>query len=71
MVCQFCGRATEIRLGDLAICEECYQAAGSCCPEFGAADLWGARGQEPAADADGSPPREVPPADRSAVGPAR
>jgi len=40
MECKFCGRPTEIVLDDIAICEECYENAGSCCLEFGSADLW-------------------------------
>ena len=46
MECQFCGRPTEIVLGGVPVCEECYQNAGSCCLEFGGEDLWAAR-EEP------------------------
>lgn len=59
MVCRFCGRPTDIRWGGEAVCEQCYQDAGSCCPEFGGADLWRERGADPAAD---EPPPHDPPA---------
>ena len=40
MECSYCGRPTELVIGGLPICEECYQNAGSCCLEFGGDDLW-------------------------------
>jgi 2-amino-4-hydroxy-6-hydroxymethyldihydropteridine diphosphokinase len=38
-VCVRCGVKTENRLGDTWICESCYEARSSCCPEFGVDDL--------------------------------
>ena len=32
---------TESRIGDTWICEPCYAARSSCCPEFGPDDLTG------------------------------
>jgi hypothetical protein len=46
MECRICGRPTEIVLGGVPVCEECYQNAGSCCLEFGGEDLWAER-EEP------------------------
>jgi hypothetical protein len=43
MECRFCGRPTEIVLGGVPVCEECYQNAGSRCLEFGGEDLWAER----------------------------
>ena len=31
--CRFCGAFTSLRLGDVWICESCYQERGSCCTE--------------------------------------
>jgi len=38
--CGSCGRFGALDLGDRQLCEECYRAPGSCCPEFGKDDLW-------------------------------
>ena len=38
--CDRCGGFGAFDLGDRRLCEECYRACGSCCPEFGADDLW-------------------------------
>ncbi len=38
--CEVCGRFGAFSFGDRHICEECYEGCGSCCPEFGADDLW-------------------------------
>lgn len=65
MECQFCGRPTELVVGGMAICEGCYQDAGSCCAEFGGGDLWAERGREPAADR--RPTAEPPPGAGSTV----
>ena len=46
---RFCGRPTEILLAGAPICEQCYENAGSCCPEFGSSDLWAEREHESAA----------------------
>lgn len=32
--CSRCGAATEIRFGEIWICERCYEASSSCCAEF-------------------------------------
>ncbi len=40
MACELCGRPDAIRFGDRFVCPECYENAGSCCPEFGGDDLW-------------------------------
>ena len=38
--CERCGSFGAFDLGDTRLCEDCYRACGSCCPEFGADDLW-------------------------------
>jgi hypothetical protein len=40
MECRFCGRPTALVFQGVPICEQCYEDAGSCCLEFGGADLW-------------------------------
>jgi hypothetical protein len=37
--CMRCGAETDFQVGDIWICESCYQARISCCPEFGPDDL--------------------------------
>lgn len=32
--CTRCGRPTEDKVGEQALCDDCYSLAGSCCPEF-------------------------------------
>ena len=32
--CFSCGAPTDIRLGDVRICERCYEVRSSCCAEF-------------------------------------
>jgi hypothetical protein len=39
-VCEECGATGAVNVGDRWLCENCYVQAGSCCPEFGASDLW-------------------------------
>lgn len=39
MTCIDCGAYVEETIGGIAICDACYAARGSCCPEFGAFDL--------------------------------
>jgi hypothetical protein len=39
-VCEDCGRVGAYRVGDHALCLDCYSNRGSCCPEFGRDDLW-------------------------------
>jgi len=51
-VCDACGRFGAHEFGDERLCAECYEKRGSCCPEFGADDLW--RHRE-------SPPERKPP----------
>lgn len=38
--CERCGAIPALKIGARWICESCYVEAGSCCPEFGADDLW-------------------------------
>jgi hypothetical protein len=38
--CDTCGVFGAFDLGDRSLCEDCYRQCGSCCPEFGAFDLW-------------------------------
>jgi hypothetical protein len=38
--CDTCGVFGAFDLGDRHLCEDCYRQCGSCCPEFGAHDLW-------------------------------
>jgi hypothetical protein len=37
--CIRCGAETDFQVGDIRICESCYQVRSSCCPEFGPDDL--------------------------------
>lgn len=37
--CEFCGVQTTERIGDRVVCADCACEIGSCCPEFGHADL--------------------------------
>ena len=43
IVCDRCGRFGAFDFAGTKLCEECYEVVGSCCPEFGADDLWQAR----------------------------
>jgi len=38
--CERCGSTAAKQCGDHWLCLDCYEVAGSCCLEFGAADLW-------------------------------
>jgi hypothetical protein len=38
--CERCGAPEAMQFGDHWVCEDCYGLRGSCCPEFGADDLW-------------------------------
>ena len=38
--CERCGAPRTVKVGARWLCESCYVEAGSCCPEFGADDLW-------------------------------
>lgn len=38
--CDTCGRFGAVKVGDRALCPDCYAGSGSCCPEFGKDDLW-------------------------------
>ena len=38
--CEVCGQFGAVRVGDRALCQDCYTGSGSCCPEFGKDDLW-------------------------------
>ena len=50
MECSSCGKPTELVVGGIPICEECYENAGSCCLEFGGDDLWQKREEESEGD---------------------
>ena len=39
-VCESCGRFGAFQFGERTLCQDCYTACGSCCPEFGKDDLW-------------------------------
>lgn len=39
-VCERCGKFGAYQFDGATLCADCYQGAGSCCPEFGADDLW-------------------------------
>jgi hypothetical protein len=38
--CGACGRFGAYCFGEERLCADCYEQRGSCCPEFGADDLW-------------------------------
>jgi len=38
--CDTCGKFGAYHVGARTLCGECYEGAGSCCPEFGKDDLW-------------------------------
>ena len=40
VVCDRCGRSGAFVFDGCTLCEDCYEAFGSCCVEFGAEDLW-------------------------------
>ena len=42
-VCERCGKFGAFQFQDSVLCSDCYQGCGSCCPEFGADDLWAER----------------------------
>ena len=46
--CDRCSCFGAFALGERRVCEDCYRASASCCPEFGADDLWSSE--------DGPPP---------------
>lgn len=39
-ICDMCGKFGAFQFSDRTICLDCYESAGSCCPEFGGHDLW-------------------------------
>lgn len=45
--CDRCGKLAVVKVKDEQLCEECYQTAGSCCPEFGGDDLWEVEEKKP------------------------
>jgi hypothetical protein len=55
--CIRCGAETDSQIGEMWICESCYQARSSCCPEFGPDDLTGGHGDE---DTQGGEPAGSP-----------
>ena len=44
--CDRCGKFGAFDLGGRLLCAGCYEEAGACCPEFGAADLWRERDKD-------------------------
>jgi hypothetical protein len=40
VACDECGRFGALHVGERRLCSDCYESAGSCCPEFGKDDLW-------------------------------
>jgi hypothetical protein len=40
LACDRCGRFGAYQFDGERVCAECYELRGSCCPEFGADDLW-------------------------------
>ncbi len=40
IACDHCGRFEACDFDGRKLCRDCYQTCGSCCPEFGADDLW-------------------------------
>jgi hypothetical protein len=38
--CERCGKFGAFDVGERWLCATCYEESGSCCPEFGADDLW-------------------------------
>jgi hypothetical protein len=48
-VCEVCGKFGAFQFGDRHLCAECYQAIGSCCPEFGGYDQWEFEEEKPVA----------------------
>jgi hypothetical protein len=38
--CEICGALGAERMGPRVVCDTCAEEMGSCCPEFGASDLW-------------------------------
>lgn len=57
--CDRCGRFGAYRFDGAQLCAECYEARGSCCPEFGRDDL-SSVDDDPARAPEAPPPR--PPA---------
>jgi hypothetical protein len=39
-VCDRCGKFGAFEFDGATLCQDCFQGCGSCCPEFGADDLW-------------------------------
>jgi hypothetical protein len=42
-VCERCGKFGACEVAGQWLCPACYETSGSCCPEFGADDLWAER----------------------------
>jgi hypothetical protein len=45
-ICEECGRLEASLIAGRWLCDSCYAARGSCCPEFGADDLWSDESRE-------------------------
>ena len=56
VACDVCGRFGAFAIGNRHLCEDCYEAQGSCCMEFGGDDLW--RISEQQEGGEQSPKRE-------------
>lgn len=59
--CDSCGRFGAFEFDGHQLCHECYELRGSCCPEFGAGDLWPADqpAVTPAEPGDDAPPHRA------------
>lgn len=53
--CSGCGQFGAFVFDGALLCADCYEKRGSCCPEFGADDLWPTETVENKPDA--CPPR--------------
>jgi hypothetical protein len=42
--CDECGKYGAFAVSGRFLCADCFQSAGSCCPEFGKDDLWTKQG---------------------------
>lgn len=58
--CETCGRFGAYEFDGTRLCVDCCEKRGSCCPEFGADDLWRNEETPP-------PPNRVPPRGGSAA----
>ena len=59
IACDLCGRFGAFAIGGGHVCENCYEAQGSCCLEFGGEDLWRVREQREDAERNAEGKRDV------------